>query len=138
MPPAAHCSVRTDTTLFLLQVHPISEMASKKSQIARGERGVGLRHHLHVSRRRRISRQKSAHAVPLASARQRPENQKGNQAGHSTERAVEVEGQGGNDVHCLPVIKSARGTPWAAKLGGFVSLRIPKKELGRDHSSAGS
>ena len=30
-----------------------------------------------------------AHAVPLASARQRPENQKENQAGHSSERAVE-------------------------------------------------
>ena len=32
---------------------------------------------------------KPAHAVPLASARQHPENQKGNQAGRSPERAVE-------------------------------------------------
>ena len=32
---------------------------------------------------------KPAHAVPLASARQHPENQKENQAGHSSERAVE-------------------------------------------------
>ena len=32
---------------------------------------------------------KPAHAVPLASARQRPENQKENQVGHSPERAVE-------------------------------------------------
>ena len=30
-----------------------------------------------------------AHAVPLASARQHPENQKENQAGHSSERTVE-------------------------------------------------
>ena len=33
--------------------------------------------------------EKLAHAVPLASARQRPENQKENQAGYSSERAVE-------------------------------------------------
>ena len=33
--------------------------------------------------------EKNAHAVPLASARQHPENQKENQAGHSPERAVE-------------------------------------------------
>ena len=33
--------------------------------------------------------EKPAHAVPLASARQRPENQKENQAGYSSERAVE-------------------------------------------------
>ena len=32
---------------------------------------------------------KNAHAVPLASARQRPENQKENPAGHSAERTVE-------------------------------------------------
>ena len=32
---------------------------------------------------------KPAHAVPLASARQRPENKKGNRAGHLPERAVE-------------------------------------------------
>ena len=32
---------------------------------------------------------KPAHAVPLASARQGPENQKENQAGHSSERTVE-------------------------------------------------
>ena len=32
---------------------------------------------------------KNAHAVPLASARQHPENQNENQAGHSPERAVE-------------------------------------------------
>ena len=32
---------------------------------------------------------KNAHAVPLASARQHPENQNENQAGHSSERAVE-------------------------------------------------
>jgi hypothetical protein len=33
--------------------------------------------------------EKPVHAVPLASARQHPENQKENQAGHSPERAVE-------------------------------------------------
>ena len=33
--------------------------------------------------------QKNAHAVPLASARQHPENQKENQVGHSSERTVE-------------------------------------------------
>ena len=33
-----------------------------------------------------------AHAVPLASARQRPENQKENRAGHSPERAVDAGG----------------------------------------------
>ena len=32
---------------------------------------------------------KNAHAVPLASACQHPENHKENQAGHSPERAVE-------------------------------------------------
>ena len=36
-----------------------------------------------------ITQQKPAHAVPLASARQHPENQKENQAGHSSERTVE-------------------------------------------------
>jgi hypothetical protein len=35
---------------------------------------------------------KPAHAVPLASARQHPENQKENQAGHSSERTVEGHG----------------------------------------------
>ena len=39
-------------------------------------------------------RNKPAHAVPLASARQQPENQKENQPGHSSERAVEGEGGG--------------------------------------------
>ena len=33
-----------------------------------------------------------AHAVPLASARQHPENQKKNQAGNSPERTVEGQG----------------------------------------------
>ena len=37
---------------------------------------------------------KPAHAVPLASAHQRPENQKANQAGHSPERAVAGQGVG--------------------------------------------
>ena len=37
---------------------------------------------------------KPAHALPLAKARQRQENQKENQAGHSPERAFE-EGQHG-------------------------------------------
>ena len=36
-----------------------------------------------------VVRLKNAHAVPLASARQHPENQKENQAGHSSERTVE-------------------------------------------------
>ena len=36
-----------------------------------------------------ITQLKNAHAVPLASARQHPENQKENQAGHSPERTVE-------------------------------------------------
>ena len=36
-----------------------------------------------------IAQQNPAHAVPLASARQHPENQKENQAGHSSERTVE-------------------------------------------------
>ena len=43
-----------------------------------------------------------AHAVPLASAHQRPENQKENQAGHSSERAVE--GLGGKPVLVTNVI----------------------------------
>jgi len=34
-----------------------------------------------------LRNKKNAHVVPLASARQHPENQKENQAGHSTERA---------------------------------------------------
>ena len=34
--------------------------------------------------------QKNAHAVPLASARQRPENQKENQAGHSSEQSGDL------------------------------------------------
>ena len=38
---------------------------------------------------------KFPHAVPLASARQHPENRKKNQAGHSSERAVEGQGGGG-------------------------------------------
>ena len=37
--------------------------------------------------------QKPAHAVPLASGRQHPENQKVNQAGHSSERTVEGHGR---------------------------------------------
>ena len=48
---------------------------------------------------------KPAHAVPLASARQHPENQKENQAGHSSERAVEGQSkpepeQSGNSRFC--------------------------------------
>ena len=38
---------------------------------------------------------KPAHAVPLASARKHPENQKENQAGHSSERAVEGQEEAG-------------------------------------------
>ena len=41
---------------------------------------------------------KPAHPVPLASARQHPENQKENQAGHSPERAVEGQGRGGGGL----------------------------------------
>ena len=41
---------------------------------------------------RRIKRLKNAHAAPLASARQRQENQKENQAGHSSKRTVEPRG----------------------------------------------
>ena len=36
-----------------------------------------------------LNNKKSARAFPLASARQHPENQKENQAGHSSERTVE-------------------------------------------------
>ena len=36
---------------------------------------------------------KTAHVVPLASARQHPENRKENQAGHSSEHAVEGQGR---------------------------------------------
>ena len=51
---------------------------------------------------------KNAHAVPLASARQHPENQKENQAGHSPERAVEGQGGGGG----------GGGSPWVHSPGG--------------------
>ena len=44
--------------------------------------------------------QKPAHAVPLASARQHPENQKENQAGHSPERAVEGQKERGAQKTC--------------------------------------
>ena len=42
---------------------------------------------------------KNVHAVPLASARQRPQNQKENQAGQSSERTVQ--GQKKPAVGCL-------------------------------------
>ena len=52
--------------------------------------------------------------MPLASARQHPENQKENQAGHSPERTVE--GQGGGD---RPWVHSPRAEgPGLVKVGG--------------------
>jgi hypothetical protein len=44
--------------------------------------------------------QKNAHVVPFASARQHPENQKENQAGHSPERAVEGQRRNGRTWNC--------------------------------------
>ena len=59
-----------------------------------GERSVEARHIVpHHPVVVVLHNKKTAHAVPLASARQHPENQKENQAGHSSERTVE--GQGG-------------------------------------------
>ena len=76
-----HDSPRNTTTrnyLMILTCHLISEIwctSRKKVPLDNDE--------LH---------DKPAHAVPLASAHQHPENQKEHQAGHSPERAVEGQG----------------------------------------------
>ena len=57
-----------------------------------------------------LHNKKTAHAVPLASARQHPENQKENQAGHSPERTVE--GRRGGATGLGFTARGLRGQGW--------------------------
>ena len=63
---------------------------------------------------------KPAHAVPLASARQHPENQKENQAGHSPERTVEGQRIGkrcGTELYHGVLSRGSQEFTWARSLG---------------------
>ena len=87
--------------------------------------------------------------MPLASARQRPENQKENQAGHSPEeRTVEVEGQryavraipsrrvGMNEITRKPAqtvaeLASARQHQKTGRPSWSARWRVPSRQVGR-------
>ena len=64
---------------------------------------------------------KPAHAVPLASARQHPENRKENQTGHSSERAVE------GPLECGMALGSQ---PGSCRLAGHQPNRPGRTEQG--------